>query len=183
MAGRTVFVVLIALAIGLLILANGFGRDGDGGGATGTTTTTAGTTTVQETTTTTISMQGVSVIVANASGVQGSAGRMTTGLQGCNFTMLPATNAVTSGQAVTQVHNVANVATEEQATFVAEAVGVAYSGPLPDPSPVRNIGEAGVVVVLGTDKANAQPDCPGTLPTAPTTDTTATADTTTTTTG
>jgi hypothetical protein len=172
MAGRTVFVVLIAVALGLLILYNGFG-DGDGGGGSGDGSS-AGTSTIpttiapSTTTTTVVDMAAVKTVVANASGVAGSAGRMTTALTNCGLTLLPATNADTTGQEATMVYNVPNVATPEQATVIATAVGVSYTGVLPTPSPVKAVGDAGVVVVLGKDKANSTPTCPSATPPATT---------------
>src|SRR5262245_60182876 len=104
MAGRTVFVVLVAVGVGLLILRFGFAESG-GASVGGSTTTAASSTTVAgDTTTTTISFANTQVLVANGSGVGGAAGRVTDTLSNKGYSTLPATNATQSNQATSSVY-------------------------------------------------------------------------------
>lgn len=174
MAGRTVIVVLIAVALGLLILRNGFG-DTSGGESAATTTTTPSTTAATETTSTTVlDKASCTVVVANAAGVAGSAGRTTEALAALGYTMLEATNANITGQAETQVYY--QPGSESCAGLVAGDLGLtAPAGPLPQPSPVDNVGDADVVVVLGRDIAIGGVPAPATTAPAAGGETTTTA--------
>ena len=107
--GSTLSIVLAVVAVvaGFLILRNitddddGASSDADGAPTGETTTTTidlalATTTLVPATTVPPIVTEGATVVVANASGVPGSAGRMSTALGGAGFTMAEATNATSA---------------------------------------------------------------------------------------
>src|SRR5262245_14897007 len=89
MAARGVLVVVVAALLGILILKNGFDSSAsvDTGGSTGTSTTAAATTTTVAATTTTVNKASFTVLVANASGTSGAAGRLTEKMQADGFTM------------------------------------------------------------------------------------------------
>jgi hypothetical protein len=162
MAGRTVFVVLVMAGLGLLVLKNAFDDDGSASGGTPSTTVHV-TTTVSSSTsspTTTIDKKAFKVIVANGSGVAGSAGKWTNGLTALGYTMLPATNASKSGLATTTVYFLPGA--EDAAHDVATTMGATTVTAWPTANPpVKSISDANVVVVLGQDVANKQPPAPG----------------------
>lgn len=160
MAGRTVFVVLVAAGLGLLVLKNAF-DDGGGGSSGGATTTSAVETTVPSTAppTTTLDKTAFKVIVANGSGVAGSAGKWTNGLTALGYQLAPATNAKVSGQAASTVYFLPGF--EPAARDVAATMGVTNVVAWPaDNPPVAEIADANVVVVLGQDVASKQPPAP-----------------------
>lgn len=179
-----IIVAAIAVLLGFLILRD-INRDRDGGVATGPVETqpmstdevpSDSTPLVAETTT--LPRTGYKVLVANASGISGSAGQMSTALQAQGFIVQqPATNAAeTVGkQTVTVVYYVPGY--ESGAAAVSQVLGGVATQPVASPPPVESgdLGEATVVVLLGTDLAGKL--LPGALPTA---DPAATATTTTT---
>ena len=116
---------------------------------------------------------GFKILVANASGITGSAGQMSTALQSENFIVTQPTNAdATIGkQSVTIVYYVAGY--EGGATAVADILGGVQIQPVATPAPVEggSLGEAQVLVLLGTDLAGKL--LPGALPDS-TTETTTT---------
>jgi hypothetical protein len=116
---------------------------------------------------------GFKILVANASGITGSAGQMSTALQSENFIVTQPTNAdATIGkQSVTIVYYVAGY--EGGATAVADILGGVQIQPVATPAPVEggSLGEAQVLVLLGTDLAGKL--LPGALP-GSTTETTTT---------
>lgn len=122
--------------------------------------------------TTTLPRTGFKVMVANASGVTGSAGQMSTALQAQQFIVTQPTNAAeTVGkQTATKVYYVAGY--ESGAAAVAQVLGGVPIEAVPTPPPVESgdLGEATVLVLLGTDLAGKL--LPGALPTAPTDTTT-----------
>ena len=122
--------------------------------------------------TTTLPRTGFKVMVANASGVTGSAGQMSTALQAQQFIVTqPTTAAETVGkQTATKVYYVAGY--ESGAAAVAQVLGGVPIEAVPTPPPVESgdLGEATVLVLLGTDLAGKL--LPGALPTAPTDTTT-----------
>ena len=124
--------------------------------------------------TTTLPRTGYKVMVANASGVTGSAGQMSTALQAQQFIVTQPTNAAeTVGkQTATKVYYVAGY--ESGAAAVAQVLGGVPIEAVPTPPPVESgdLGEATVLVMLGTDLAGKL--LPGALPTAPTDTTTTT---------
>lgn len=101
---------------------------------------------------------GATVIVANASGVGGSAGDMSTELQGAGYEMIDPTNAAGGANlADTVVYFAADLpAAEAVAGSVARDLGGVDALPLPTPAPVagEDIGAATVLVMLGTNEAN-----------------------------
>jgi hypothetical protein len=117
---------------------------------------------------------GFKVMVANASGITGSAGQMSTALQSEQFIVTQPINAdVTYGkQSVTVVYYVPGY--ESGATAVAEILGGLQIQPVATPAPVEggSLGEAQVLIMLGTDLAGKL--LPGALPAAPVDTTTTT---------
>ena len=162
----SVVVAAIAVLLGFLILRD-VNRDRDDTSSPAPTETTvvdpAAATTLAPTDTTTLPRSGFKVMVANASGVTGSAGQMSTALQSEQFIVTQPINAdVTAGkQSVTVVYYVPG------ATAVAEILGGVQIQPVATPAPVEggSLGEAQVLVMLGTDLAGKL--LPGALPAAP----------------
>ena len=119
--------------------------------ASGTTVPDAAVTTLPAVTNTT----GFKVLVANASGVPGSAGDMSVALQGLGFIVQPPLNKsdATPKQTLTMVYYIAGQ--EANAANVAAALGGVATAPMPDPVPTEtgNMGEASVLVLLATDLA------------------------------
>lgn len=168
-----VIVAAIAVLLGFLILRD-INRDRDGGATTGPVETQPVTTDVVPTDstdvlapTTTLARTGYKVLVANASGISGSAGQMSTALQAEGFIVQqPATNAAeTVGkQTVTVVYYVPGF--ESGAAAVSQVLGGVATQPVASPPPVESgdLGEATVLVLLGSDLAGKL--LPGALPTA-----------------
>ena len=152
-------VAVVALVLGFLIL-----RDvrNDGGStvtpgdnttasvAPGDTTPAAGATT----TTAPLNRGGFSIQVANASGIAGSAGDMTTKLQAVNFVVQPALN-VAPGTAKREKTGVFyTTGCEANAQEVAAVLGGNVEiGVMPSPVPLEtgSLKEACVLILLGTD--------------------------------
>jgi len=168
-----IIVAAIAVLLGFLILRD-INRDRDGGVATGPVETQPASTdevpsdsTDVVVSTTTLPRTGYKVLVANASGVSGSAGQMSTALQAQGFIVQqPATNAAeTVGkQTVTVVYYVPGF--ESGAAAVSQVLGGVATQPVATPAPVEtgDLGEATVLVMLGTDLSGKL--LPGALPTA-----------------
>jgi len=127
---------------------------------------------------TTIVMTAFKVQIANASGIAGSAGQLTTELQGRGFIVQPAMNKneITSKQTVTVVYYL--LGSEAAAAAVAKELGgVAVAAmPAPIPTETGGLGEASVLIVLGTDIAGIPllPSAPAVAPVVPVVPTTAT---------
>ena len=119
--------------------------------ASGTTVADAAATTLPAATNTT----GFKVLVANGSGVPGSAGDLSVALQGLGFIVQPPLNKsdATPKQTLTMVYYIAGQ--EANAANVAAALGGVATAPMPDPVPTEtgNMGEASVLVLLATDLA------------------------------
>jgi LytR cell envelope-related transcriptional attenuator len=190
-----IVLAIVAVVAGFLILRSiNDDDDGDAGetpsgsidvGDTGTTTSLGlGTTLPPATTTTTepplVLDPAVTVIVANASNVNGSAAQMTRALQVVGYTMGDATN---KGASVGQLE--ATVIYFDPAVLNADVVagsvarslgGVDSIAPVAVPAPTESgeLGGAGVLVMLGVDKAGKTLD---ELTGAVTADTTATGET------
>jgi hypothetical protein len=178
--GSTLSIVLavVAVVVGFLIL-NNITDDGGSGGSSAPEVTTPPTVadTIATTTSTTeppLVTEGAVVIVANASGVPGSAGRMTEELKAVNFTMGEPTNATTNGLEQSLVYfDPAIAASQAVADSVARVMGGLVVEAVPTPIPVEggSLGDAGVVVMLGTaqaDKTLAELSAPtATVVTAP----------------
>ena len=166
----SVIVAAIAVLLGFLILRD-VNRDRDPTSAPEDTETTVvdptGGSTVAPTDTTALPRSGFKVMVANASGITGSAGQMSTALQSEQFIVTQPVNAdVTIGrQSVTVVYYVEGYISG--ATAVAEILGGLKIEPVPKPAPVDggSLGEAQVLIMLGTDLAGKL--LPGALPTVP----------------
>ncbi|MFM8563262.1 MAG: LytR C-terminal domain-containing protein [Acidimicrobiia bacterium] len=172
----SVIVAAIAVLLGFLILRDVNRDRGDAGVPDPTDETTtlpidpSGSSIPTDTTT--LPRTGFKVMVANASGVTGSAGQMSTALQAQQFIVTQPTNAAeTVGkQTATKVYYVAGY--ESGAAAVAQVLGGVPIEAVPTPPPVEtgDLGEATVLVLLGTDLAGKL--LPGALPTAPTDTTT-----------
>src|SRR4029077_6786287 len=95
---KGIAVVAIAVVLGVIILWRVPRSGGAGSGSAKTTTTTASSTTVAETTTTAVpSMSGVNILVVNAAGVAGAAGKVANLLKAGGLLTLPPGNAVQRG--------------------------------------------------------------------------------------
>ena len=165
--GSTISIVLavVAVIVGFLILNNitdDGSSAGDGGGVpVEPTPDTTGSTVAENTTTTTTEppfvTEGATVVVANASGVPGSAGRMTTELATLGFVMAEATNSTQSGLTASIVQYDPTIAAAQAvAESVARSMGGLIVEAVPTPPPVEggSLDSAGVLVLLGTDQAD-----------------------------
>jgi hypothetical protein len=165
--------VLAGLAVSSLLVASCGGDDDDDADSSTTTTDAPGaatttdpprtTTTAPPTTTTTLAYvtEGARVIVANASGINGAAGRLTDRLEIVGFTMRAATNASDAiGQLDTsQIHYAPD---DAKALAIAESLQAAFGGgpelvELSTPAPVSDPDSTGsfkVLVLMGNDIAD-----------------------------
>lgn len=101
-----------------------------------------------------VETNGLTIVVANASGVSGSAGRMSTTLDNAGFTVGEATNAV-----VQLADSVVHYTDAEGAQADAEALAAALGGvevePMPDEIPTESSELDGdVLLLLGTNQAD-----------------------------
>jgi hypothetical protein len=135
----------------------------DGGSATITTKAPAetlpggGTVDPNVTTTSAFSINGFKIQVANSSGLAGSAGEMTLNLQKAGYVVQPAANiaAGTAKRSKTGVFYLAGC--EANAQNVVDVLGGNVdlaAMPSPIPTETGSIGEACVLILLGTDLAN-----------------------------
>jgi hypothetical protein len=154
MAARGVLVVVIAALLGILILKNGFDSSAsvNTGGSGATTTTAAATSTTIATTTTTVNKASFTVLVANASGTQGAAGRLSDKMKADGFTMAAPVTA-TGKSDTTKVYYLSGY--EAAAGSVASYLAVGAPEPMPEPKPVADLGQAQVLVVEGRDIASS----------------------------
>jgi hypothetical protein len=157
MGGRGLIVVAIALILGILILKNGFSSSATPGGTTApknstTTTAPAQSTTTAPAATTTVDRSKFTVLVANASGVSGAAGRLTDKMKSDGYVMAPATDATTKADQ-TVVYYVNGY--QAQAADVAAYLNVGPPQAMPSPPPVKDLGQAQVLVVEGRDIASS----------------------------
>lgn len=108
-----------------------------------------------ETTVAPVVLTAFKVQIANASGVSGSAGLLTTELQGKGYIVQPAINKseITPKQTVTVVYYL--LGSEAAAAQVAKELGGVATSPMPTPIPTEtgSLGEASVLILLGTDLA------------------------------
>lgn len=155
----SIIVAAIAVLLGFLVLRD---LDRDRGGSStpspGTEApidSTAAPTTAAPTTTTSLVTTGFKVIVANASGVGGSAGQMTTALQSRGFVACEPLNAAESFGRIDVTVVYALSGYEAGAQSVAAVLGGAEVLAMPTPPPVEggDLGECQVLVMLGTDLA------------------------------
>ena len=154
----SIVVAAVAVLLGFLIL-----RDigGDSGSLStpsdeAPTETIATDTAPAETVTpSTLQLTAFKVQVANASKVSGSAGELTTQLQGRGFIVQPAVNSseITPKQTATVVYFIAG--SEDAAALIATTLGGVPTAAMPDPIPTESgaVGEATVLIMLGTDIA------------------------------
>lgn len=172
----SIIVAVLSVLLGFFIL-----RDirGDGGGSVTAPAVTETTLSPEESvdtlpavpTTAAIVLTAFKVQVANASGVSGSAGLLTTELQGRGYIVQPALNKseVTPRQTSTVVYYL--LGSEAAAAAVAAELGGVSTAPMPAPIPTEtgNLGEASVLILLGTDIAGKSlAIIQNAVPTAPT---------------
>lgn len=161
----SIIVAAVAVILGFFILRdiNDDGGTGSGGGESAETTTTVAeptSTTASSATSSTLVTTGFTVVVANASGVSGSAGQMSTYLESQGFDVAEPTNAASSvGQlATTQVYYLSGQ--EPGAQSVAIAMGLdpvtVQAMPSQVPTETGSLGDASVLVLLGTDLAGKE---------------------------
>lgn len=108
-----------------------------------------------ETTVAPVVLTAFKVQIANGSGVSGSAGLLTTEMQGRGYIVQPAINKseITPKQTVTVVYYL--LGSEAPAAQVARDLGGVATSPMPTPIPTEtgSLGEASVLILLGTDLA------------------------------
>jgi len=165
----SIVVAAVAVLLGFLIL-----RDIRGGSTTApavdggeTTTSVSDTIPVETSVAVTIPLTAFKIQVANASKVSGSAGQLTTELQGRGYIVQPAVNAseITPKQTATVVYYLPG--SEGQAALVAAELGGVATAIMPAPIPTEGgkLGEASVLILLGTDVAGKPLASP--VPTVP----------------
>lgn len=163
--GSTLSIVLAVLAVvvGFLILRNitDDGGGSDAGGVVPTESTVPGTgdssTTTTSSTLPPLVTQGATVVVANSSGVPGSAGRMSDELAAAGFTMATATNTSEGNLEQSVVYyDPSNAAALDVANSVARVMGELTVETVPSPPPVEggDLADASVVVMLGTAQSD-----------------------------
>ncbi|HYN31534.1 MAG TPA: LytR C-terminal domain-containing protein [Ilumatobacteraceae bacterium] len=161
--GSTLSIVLAVVAVvaGFLILRNITNDSSSSDGSSPTETSVASTvaSTIPAVTSSTVPplvTQGATVVVANASGVPGSAGRMSAELAGAGFTMAEPTNATSALEQSVVYYDPSNAAAQSVATSVAQVMGGLVVETVPTPPPVEGetLGDAGVVVMLGSAQAD-----------------------------
>lgn len=157
-----VVVSVIAVVLGFVILRDLSSADDGGDVAPVVTSTVPGpvVTTLAPVTTPVVTVPeinktGYKIVVANASGVGGSAGQLTIALQGQGFIVEPATNSSPDRREVeiTTVYFLAG--NEANASSVARTLGGVCIETMPTPVPTERatLGEASVLVLLGKDLA------------------------------
>ncbi len=154
-------VAIVALVLGFLILRdvrNDGGTTSPGvGNSSAVTVDPGGTVDPNSPSTTAFSIDGFKIQVANASGLAGSAGALTVLLQKQLYVVQPALNVApgTAKRAKTGVFYLAgcDAAAQNVATVLGGNVDVAAM-PTPIPVETANIGEACILIMLGTDLAN-----------------------------
>jgi len=168
----SIIIAVLAVLLGFFILRDIRSDQGApvaGGGETASGEVTTETTVEQApATTTTLLLTAFKVQIANASGVAGSAGQLTTELQGRGYIVQPAMNKseITPKQTVTVVYYL--LGSETAAAAIATELGGVSTQPMPTPIPTEtgSLGEASVLVLLGTDLAG-KPLGSGAAPAAP----------------
>jgi hypothetical protein len=170
----SVLVAVLAVALGYFIL-----NDVTSGGTAPTIApiVVEATTTIPvdaipiETTPTTLPYTAFKIQIANASKVAGSAGQLTTELQARGFIVQPALNSseITPKLNSTVVYFLPG--SEEAAAVVASALGGVATATMPTPIPTETggLGEATILILLGTDLAGKPlPAAAAVTPVAPT---------------
>lgn len=161
----SIIVAAVAVILGFFILRdiNDDGGTSSGGGEPAATTTTVAestSTTASSVTSSTLVTTGFTVVVANASGVSGSARQMTTYLQSQGFDVDEPTNAASSvGQLdTTQVYYLSGQEAGAQSVAISMGLDPATVQPMPTsvPTETGSLGDASVLVMLGTDLAGKE---------------------------
>ena len=165
--GSTISIVIavVAVVVGFLILRNitDDGGSADGGAVAPTESTTPSTVDTTATSSTTSTLpplvtQGATVVVANASGVPGSAGRMTDELaRRPRFATATAINSTGPQLDQSIVYYDPSVAAAlDVANSVARVMGGLTVEIVPTPPPVEgeSLGDASVLVLLGTAQSD-----------------------------
>lgn len=161
---------LLAVVAGSALVLGACGGDDDDSSATTTTTSLAPATTTTTvapvsatttTTTTTVAVvtEGAKLVVANASGINGAAGRLSDRLAAAGFSTGTATNSTEGQLPTTKVYyDPANEAAKAVADSVRSVLGggaieVLEMG-VPAPVESGDIGDASIVVAMGNDVAD-----------------------------
>ncbi|MBJ7398103.1 MAG: LytR C-terminal domain-containing protein [Ilumatobacteraceae bacterium] len=124
---------------------------------------------------TTLVLTAFKIQVANASGMSGTAGQLTTELQGRGYIVQPAMNKseITPKQTMTVVYYL--LGSEAAAAAVASELGGVGIAAMPEPIPTETgkLGEASVLILLGSDIAGKPlgTGAAAVVPVAPTTTT------------
>ena len=155
----SVAVAVLAVLLGFFILRDLRNDPATNTADSGTSEETPTETTVElipvETTVAPVVLTAFKVQIANASGVSGSAGLLTTELQGKGYIVQPAINKseITPRQTTTVVYYL--LGSEAAAAQVASELGGVATSPMPTPIPTEtgSLGEASVLILLGTDLA------------------------------
>ncbi|MDA3003591.1 MAG: LytR C-terminal domain-containing protein [Actinomycetota bacterium] len=153
----SIIIAVLAVLLGFFILRD-IRSDQTGPAAvaeTGATVDPTQTTVGEVAVPTTLVLTSFKIQVTNASGISGSAGQLTTELQGRGYIVQPANNKseITPKQTVTVVYYL--LGSEQAAAAVANALGGVGIAAMPEPIPTEtgNLGEATVLILLGTDIA------------------------------
>ena len=153
----SIIIAVLAVLLGFFILRD-IRTDQTGPAAVADTETTVDptqTTVGEVVVPTTLVLTSFKIQVTNASGISGSAGQLTTELQGRGYIVQPANNKseITPKQTVTVVYYL--LGSEQAAAAVANALGGVGIAAMPEPIPTEtgNLGEATVMILLGTDLA------------------------------
>ena len=161
-------VAALGLAVAVLGACGGDDDDGEASSTTNavvtiapTTVAPATTSTVPVTTTTTVDYvtEGATVIVANASGIDGAAGRLTGRLAAVGYSTGTAVNSTEGQLATSKVYYDAD---NPDALAVAESLRLALGGGdievievgTPPPIDTGELGDASVIVTMGNDTAD-----------------------------
>ena len=173
-----IVIAIVAVVAGFLILRS-IGNDDNGGGALTTVTTVdpALTTTtpppaVTSSTVFTPVTEGATIVVANASTVNGAAGVLTTALSGAGFTMFKATNGSPKQDASTVLYDPTDPEALTVATSLSVLMGSIEVLEISTPAPIEGgvlPDGVSIVVMLGNDKANLTLAAMGTATTLPAT--------------
>jgi len=155
----SIAVAVLAVLLGFFILRDLRNDNSISAPESSATEETATETTVEvipvETTAAPVVLTAFKVQIANASGVSGSAGLLTTELQGKGYIVQPAINKseITPKQTTTVVYYL--LGSEAAAAQVAQELGGVATSPMPTPIPTEtgSLGEASVLILLGTDLA------------------------------
>ncbi len=164
MRWRAALVVVAAVGLGVLIFHSGAAPAGVATSSATTTTTTrpqsTTTTTTRPqstTTTTTIPRKDVKVLVANASTTNGVAAAYSTVLEQAGWTVLTPVTAKPPTRATSAVYYAANKTAEADAVAAAFGLSSSDVGPISSAIPVDSVGDADVVLVIGSDLAAKTP--------------------------